>query len=460
MKNLENKRILLIISGGVAAYKALELIRLIKKRNGAVRCILTQGGSQFITPLSVSSISGEETYTDLWSLKDETEMGHIRLSRESDLIVVAPASANMIAKLAWGLADDLAAATLLAANKPILIAPAMNHKMWDNPATKDNIAKLKQRGILQVGPNAGDMACNETGMGRMAEPEEILAVIEKTLKSSLSPVGRGRSNAVRPGEGQKKRNSLYLKETMADEVFAPHPHPLPTGERGLKGLTALVTAGPTYEPIDPVRFIGNHSSGKQGFAIAEALAAAGVKVTLITGPTSLTEEGSLSPFGLDYVKLIHVTTAAEMLRACEKALPADIAIFAAAVSDWTPAAPQNRKIKKTGKTPAIKLKENPDILKTIAAHKKRPKLVIGFAAETENVLKNAKEKLIRKRCDWILANNVSKDVFGADENHVWLVTRNGAEEWKRQSKKDIAQKLVAQIATHFAKRKSCPEAAE
>jgi phosphopantothenoylcysteine decarboxylase/phosphopantothenate--cysteine ligase len=404
-RTLENKNILLVISGGIAAYKSLELIRLIRKSGGTVRCILTSGGAQFITPLSVSSLSENETYTDLFSLKDETEMGHIRLSREADLIVVAPASANMIAKLN-GIADDLASTALLAANKQILLAPAMNHKMWNNAATQDNLEKLKSRGFKFVGPVEGDMACNEFGMGRMAEPEEILRSIF----------------------------SFFF-------------------EQPLIGKTAIVTSGPTFEPIDPVRFIGNRSSGKQGHAIAQALLESGASVTLISGPVN-----EKPPAG---VKLIEIETANEMLAAVEKSLPADIFIGAAAVSDWSPA-PSAQKIKKQpGKpAPAINLRENPDILKTMANHQKRPALVVGFAAETENLLENAKSKLKSKDCDWIIANNVSENLFGSDENQVYLVTSTSTDEWKKQGKRAVAQKLAAKIGEHFTNVRKFKEAAE
>jgi phosphopantothenoylcysteine decarboxylase/phosphopantothenate--cysteine ligase len=406
-KTLENKSVLLVISGGIAAYKSLELIRLIRKSGGNVRCILTSGGAQFITPLSVSSLSENETYTDLFSLKDETEMGHIRLSREADLIVVAPASANMIAKLANGIADDLASTALLAANKQILLAPAMNHEMWNAAATQDNLTKLKQRGFKFVGPVEGDMACNEFGMGRMAEPEQI------------------------------------LKDIFA--FFFEQP---------LKGKTAIVTSGPTYEPIDPVRFIGNRSSGKQGHAIAQALFEAGASVTLISGPTQ-----EKAPAG---VKLIEIETAVEMLAAVEKSLPADIFVGAAAVSDWTPAAPAAQKIKKqSGKSaPALSLKENPDILKTVSNHKKRPGLVVGFAAETENLLENAKTKLKTKNCDWILANNVSENLFGSEENQVYLITSKSTDKWEKQGKRAVARTLASKIGEYLSHDRKFKEAAE
>ncbi|MCB9991232.1 MAG: bifunctional phosphopantothenoylcysteine decarboxylase/phosphopantothenate--cysteine ligase CoaBC [Rhodospirillales bacterium] len=419
MQDLTGKTILLVISGGIAAYKSLELIRLIRKAGGRVRCILTKGGAQFITPLSVAALSEEPVYEDLFSLKDETEMGHIRLSREADLILVAPASANMIAKMAHGMADSLAAATLLATNKPVMIAPAMNQMMWANPATQANIETLATRGITLIGPTSGDMACGETGLGRMAEPEEILGAVMGFFYQS----------------------------------------------KPLSGLSALVTSGPTYEPLDPVRFIGNRSSGKQGHAIAASLAAQGADVTLVTGPVSLPD-----PQG---VKTVHVETAVEMLDACRQALPADIAICAAAVSDWSAAAVLSQKIKKRGdrQPPDIKLKENPDILAALAglATPKRPKLVIGFAAETENLIEAAAEKRRNKGCDWIIANQVGpaddgmEKVFGRDENHVYLITDQTTEEWQKTSKQAIADKLADYIARWFTETRQtqpAPMAAE
>jgi len=415
MDALTGRNILLVISGGIAAYKSLELIRLIRKAGGTVRCILTKGGEQFVTPLSVASLSENPVYTDLWSLKDETEMGHIRLSREADLIVVAPASANMIAKIAHGMADDLASTTLLASDKPILIAPAMNHMMWQNPATQANIKILQSRGIPRVGPCHGDMACGETGEGRMAEPEEIFEAIITALSTASAASGKD-----------------------------------------LAGFTALVTSGPTYEPLDPVRFIGNRSSGKQGHAIAAALAERGAKVTLITGPVALAD-----PSG---VKTIHVETAVEMLDACRKALPTDIAVCAAAVSDWSAITVLTHKIKKRGDRvpPDIKLKENPDILAAIShTIKNRPKLIVGFAAETENLVEAAKEKRSGKGCDWIVANLVSEgQVFGADDNHVYLITESGAEEWQKAGKAEVARKLAQRIAEKFAETKTAIMAAE
>lgn len=394
MSSLPNKNILLVISGGIAAYKSLELIRLLRKSGVSVRCILTKGGEQFITPLSVASLSGQQCYTDLFSLKDETEMGHIQLSRDADLLVVAPASADLLARMAQGRSDDLAATTILATDKPVLVAPAMNVRMWNHAATQDNMKLLEQRGIIRVGPDDGEMACGEYGPGRMAEPETILSAIEKFFSAN----------------------------------------------KPLAGRSALVTSGPTYEPIDPVRFIGNRSSGKQGHAIAIALADLGADVTLVTGPVALPD-----PSG---IKTIHVETAAEMLAACHAALPADIAICAAAVADWAPETALDQKIKKRGdKNPSdLKLKENADILATLSKGANRPTLVIGFAAETENLLDAAKSKLKSKGCDWIIANDVSTGVFGADQNTVILVTANNSEEWEKAAKDEIARKLAQRIA--------------
>ena len=396
MSSLSNKRILLIISGGIAAYKSLELIRLLRKSGASVRCILTQGGQQFITPLSVASLSGQQCYTDLFSLKDETEMGHIKLSRDADLIVVAPASADLLARMAHGHSDDLAATTLLATDKSVLVAPAMNVRMWEHAATQDNMKLLEQRGILRVGPDDGEMACGEYGPGRMAEPESILAAIEKYFSAN----------------------------------------------KPLAGHSALVTSGPTYEPIDPVRFIGNRSSGKQGHAIAIALADLGADVTLVTGPVALPD-----PSG---VNTIHIETAAEMLAACQSALPVDIVICAAAVADWSPETALNKKIKKSSdkNPPDLKLKENTDILATLSKGPNRPRLVIGFAAETQNLLDAAQSKLKSKGCDWIIANDVSEGVFGADENTVTLVTASNTEEWEKAGKDEIARKL-AQLIVGF-----------
>ncbi|MCB1652125.1 MAG: bifunctional phosphopantothenoylcysteine decarboxylase/phosphopantothenate--cysteine ligase CoaBC [Alphaproteobacteria bacterium] len=412
-QNLKDLSILLVISGGIAAYKSLELIRLLKKDGAKVRCILTEGGSHFVTPLSVSALCEEPVYTDLWSLKDETEMGHIRLSREADLIVVAPASANIIAQMAHGLAQDLASTMLLAANKPILIAPAMNHAMWVNDATCTNVNSLKNRGIKFAGPEEGDMACGEHGPGRMSEPGTIFDRIKGLLDEGMT---------------------------------GDSPHPLITSSPHLKSLRALVTSGPTYESLDPVRFIGNRSSGKQGHAIAQALADFGADVTLVSGPTALPD-----PFG---VRTIRVETAQEMLAACEAALPCDIAVCAAAVSDWRASAPAEQKIKKDaeGTIPQLSLKENPDILYILSHHAQRPALVAGFAAETQGVLEHAKGKLARKGCDWILANQVGGDdkkVFGEDENHVYFISAKTTDDWGAMSKSAVGERLTQAIADYF-----------
>jgi phosphopantothenoylcysteine decarboxylase/phosphopantothenate--cysteine ligase len=398
---LAGKRILLVISGGIAAYKSLELIRRLRERGALVRAILTKGGAQFVTPLSVAALSESKVYQDLFSLTDESEMGHIRLSRESDLIVVAPASADLLAKLAHGMADDLASTTLLAADKPILIAPAMNMMMWAHPATQANIATLKTRGLRQIGPESGDLACGEVGGGRMAEPMEILAAIESYFDA----------------------------------------------EAPLSGRRALVTSGPTIEPLDPVRFIANRSSGKQGHAIAAALARRGAATVLVTGPTA-----EPNPAG---VQVQRIETAEEMLAACRAALPADIAVCAAAVADFRPAKVAVQKIKKGTTDPApIQLTRNPDILATLSAPgNARPRIVVGFAAETEDLIANAKKKLAAKGCDLILANDVStgSDTFGGAENTVHLVAADGVESWPRLSKQEVAERLADTIERRLAR---------
>lgn len=394
---LRDKRILLIISGGIAAYKSLDLIRRLRERGAAVRCVLTKGGAQFVTPLSVSTLSRDKVFGDLWSLTDESEIGHIRLARDCDLVVVAPATADILARMATGLADDLATTVLLATDKPILVAPAMNYVMWDHPATQDNLEKLAARGVHRVGPADGALAEGETGLGRMSEPMEILAAIEGLLG----------------------------------------------GERPLEGRRVLVTSGPTYEPIDPVRFIGNRSSGKQGHAIAAALASLGADTLLVTGPTKLADPAN--------VRVTHVETAEQMLAACTGLLPVDVAVCAAAVSDWKAAEPRNRKIKKNGSPPALSLTENPDILATLSKGKKRPRLVVGFAAETEDVIANAVAKRKKKGCDWIVANDVSTgtNTFGGDTNTVHVVDARGAETWPELRKSEVAQRLARRIASHL-----------
>ncbi|MGC2043665.1 MAG: bifunctional phosphopantothenoylcysteine decarboxylase/phosphopantothenate--cysteine ligase CoaBC [Pseudolabrys sp.] len=394
------KRVLLVIGGGIAAYKSLDLIRRLRERGISVRCILTKAAEQFVTPLSASALLGERVFTDLFDLSGEFDVGHIRLARETDLIVVAPATADLMAKLAGGHADDLATTVLLATTAKILLAPAMNPRMWANKATQRNLAQLIAEGIALVGPNEGEMAeAHERGLGRMAEPLEIASAIEK----------------------------LLLAETV----------------QLLQGRRVLVTSGPTHEPIDPVRYIANRSSGKQGHAIAEAAAAAGADVTLVSGPVNVPD-----PAG---VKVIKVETAREMLRAVEHALPMDVAIFAAAVADWRVANAGEQKLKKQPgeATPDLSLVENPDILATVAKRKtQRPRLVIGFAAETENVTANAKAKLASKGCDWILANDVSPQsgVMGGDRNTITLVRASGVEAWKPQTKDEVAATLITRIA--------------
>jgi phosphopantothenoylcysteine decarboxylase / phosphopantothenate---cysteine ligase len=393
----------LIIGGGIAAYKALDLIRRLKERHIRVRCVLTKAAQQFVTPLAASALSNERCYTDLFDPENEFDAGHIRLARDCDLIVVAPATADLMAKMAQGHADDLATAILIAANRPILLAPAMNPLMWNNAATRRNVAQLERDGVSMIGPNAGEMAeAGEAGVGRMAEPLEIASAAERFLR--------------------------------------------PSQPRPLAGKRILITAGPTHEPIDPVRYIANRSSGKQGFAIAAAAQAAGADVTLISGPVDLGD-----PPG---VTVKHVESAREMLHRVEAALPVDIAIFAAAVADWRVANEGEQKLKKTAAAmPPLQLVENPDILATISRlHDKRPALVIGFAAETENLIDNAKAKLARKGCDWIVANDVSPatGVMGGDRNTVHLLTRdaNGinVDSWPVMTKEQVAAALVARIA--------------
>jgi phosphopantothenoylcysteine decarboxylase / phosphopantothenate---cysteine ligase len=398
------QRILLIIGGGIAAYKALDLIRRLKERGLAVRCILTKAAQEFITPLSAGALSGERVFTDLFDPGSEFDVGHIRLAREADLVVVAPATADLMAKLAGGHADDLASAVLIATDRTVLLAPAMNPHMWEHKATRRNLARLIDDGVALVGPNAGEMAeAGEAGVGRMAEPLEIAAAV-------VSLIGHAE------------------------------------GEGALKGKRVIVTSGPTHEPIDPVRYIANRSSGKQGHAIAAAAAAAGADVTLVSGPVNLPD-----PPGVSVVK---VKTAQDMLAAVTKALPADVAVFAAAVADWRLAKPHANKIKKrAGESPKLALTENPDILATVAHEaRKRPRLVIGFAAETDHIIEHAKAKLARKGCDWILANDVSAEsgVMGGDRNTVHLVSAQGVESWPPQSKEEVARALVVRIAETLA----------
>ena len=395
---LDGKRVLLIIAGGIAAYKSLELIRRLREKGCAVRCILTRAGAEFVTPLSVAALSGDKVYSDLFSLTDEAEMGHIELSRSADLVVVAPATADILAKMARGAADDLASTALLATDKPVMAAPAMNVRMWEHAATRENVATLAERGIVLIGPDEGDMACGEYGPGRMAEPADILAAIER----HFADAGR------------------------------------------LAGRRALVTSGPTFEPIDPVRYIANRSSGKQGHAVAAVLAAMGADTVLVTGPSA-----ERDPPG---VAVVRIETAEAMLEACRQALPVDLAVCAAAVADWRPARVAARKVKKNGKPPAIELAENPDILATLSASgNARPRLVVGFAAETDDLEKNARAKLAKKGCDWIVANDVSPGTgaMGGEYNTVKLVTEAGIEDWPTLPKSEVARRLAHRIAEFF-----------
>jgi len=395
---LQGKRILLIISGGIAAFKSLDLIRRLREKGAVVRCVLTAGGERFVTPLSVAALSEDRVYQDIFSLTDEAEMGHIRLSRDADLILVAPATADILARMAGGLANDLATTVLLATDKPVMVVPAMNVRMWEHAATVANLATLAARGVTAIGPVEGDMACGEYGFGRMSEVPDIVA------------------------------------------AAAGH-----FGDAPLAGRAALVTSGPTHEAIDPVRYIANRSSGKQGHAIAAALAQAGARTVLVSGPTALA-----GPAG---VTTIRVESAQEMLAACEQALPTDIAVCAAAVSDWRVQAAANQKLKKNdGGPPVLEFIENPDILRTLAAAGgRRPSLVVGFAAETENIVENARKKRIAKNCDWMLANDVSpgSGTFGGDTNTIHLIDGAGEESWPAMTKQRVAERLVVRVAAFF-----------
>jgi phosphopantothenoylcysteine decarboxylase/phosphopantothenate--cysteine ligase len=407
------QRILLIIGGGIAAYKCLDLVRRLRERGCIVRTIMTKAAQEFITPLAVGALTNERVFTDLFNLDDEREIGHIRLARDTDLIVVAPATADLLAKMAGGHANDLATSVLLATDKPVLVAPAMNPRMWLNKATQRNVAQLKADGIYFAGPAIGEMAeRGEAGPGRLVEVADLIGKIEGLLNGPL-------------------------------ETAKP-----------LSGRRVLVTSGPTHEPVDPVRYLANRSSGKQGYALAVVAAKLGADVTLVSGPVTLPDPPGVS--------VVRVVTAAEMLEAVTRALPADIAIFAAAVADWRVAKPKSEKLKKSANAepPALKLAENPDILKTIAQRSKdRPGLVIGFAAETETVIAHAKKKLKSKGADWIVANDVSPEtgVMGGDRNTVHIVTRDGVEDWPEMSKDGVAEKLIARAAAHIARRAAAAE---
>ncbi|MDX2144314.1 MAG: bifunctional phosphopantothenoylcysteine decarboxylase/phosphopantothenate--cysteine ligase CoaBC [Rhodospirillaceae bacterium] len=399
---LDNKRILLIVAGGIAAVKVPDLIRRLRERGASVRCVLTKGGAQFVTPLSLAALSGQKIYQDLFSLMDESDMGHIRLSREADIVLVAPATADIMAKMAAGIADDLATTALMATDKPVMIAPSMNVMMWTHPATQANLETLKARGVAVVGPGAGDLACGEVGDGRLAEVPDIIAALSRFF--------------------QKGRE-----------------------EGALARLRMLVTSGPTHEAIDPVRYIANRSSGKQGHAIAAALAQLGAQVTLVSGPTAEADP--------DGVQVVRVETAAQMLKACRAALPYEVVVCAAAVADWHVADASVTKIKKSGAPPRINLAPNPDILATLAQPSpSRPRLVIGFAAETGDVIEKAKIKRAEKNCDWIIANDVSPGTgaFGGESNTVHVVTAEGVDSWPTMKKRAVAERLAERIAAHVA----------
>ncbi|WP_420481934.1 bifunctional phosphopantothenoylcysteine decarboxylase/phosphopantothenate--cysteine ligase CoaBC [Croceicoccus gelatinilyticus] len=405
------KKILLIVGGGIAAYKACELVRLIRKDGGEVTCVLTEGGSKFVTAMTLAALSENPVHTTLWDLKNEAEMGHIQLSREADLVVVCPATADLLARMAQGVADDMATTLLLATDKPVMAVPAMNVKMWEHPATRRNVARLREDGVTVMEPDEGAMACGEYGPGRLPEPEAIMAAI---------------------------RNFGGIDPLAGQPDFAGETH------RDLYGKHVLVTAGPTHEPIDPVRYIANRSSGKQGFAIAAAAAAAGARVTLVAGPVNLE-----TPQGVDRVD---VESAREMLAAVEAALPADVAVMVAAVADWRAADAAQQKIKKdgSGTVPPLALAENPDILATLAKSPQRPGLLVGFAAETENVVAHASAKRERKGADWIVANDVSGDVMGGDANTVHIVTKDGTTSLETMPKARVAAALIDRIADEIA----------
>ena len=396
MSATPGKRILLVVGGGIAAYKSPLLVRALARRGVGARCILTRGGANFTTALTLGAVSGDKVYSDLFDLTDEAEMGHIELSRSSELVVVAPATANLMAKVAHGIADDLATTCILATDTPVVMAPAMNVRMWESAATQANLEVLKSRGIGMLGPDEGGMACGEYGFGRMSEPEAMADAIAARLRT----------------------------------------------KQDLAGRKVVVTAGPTREALDPVRYVSNRSSGKQGYAVAEALAARGAEVVLVSGPTALPTPAA--------VRRVQVVSARDMLRAVEREMPADVFIGVAAVADWGVESPAGAKIKKSEHgAPSIPWAENPDILQTVAAHGARPGLVVGFAAETDRVMEHARAKLARKGCDWVLANDVSSGVFGEDNNQLTLVHSGGEEAWPEMSKREAAERLARRIAEHF-----------
>jgi phosphopantothenoylcysteine decarboxylase / phosphopantothenate---cysteine ligase len=423
---MASKRVLLIVTGGIAAYKALELVRLLKRQGISVRAVMTQSATEFVTPLSMGVMTEDQVYGDMFDLKEEREIGHIQLSRQADLIVICPATANILAKMAAGISDDLATTILLATDKPVLAVPAMNVRMWNHPATQRNLKQLREDGISVMDPDEGAMACGEFGPGRLPEPPDVAARICAMLNHSFdSALTSGRAPTTIP-------KALEAQPDFAEEVHRP-----------LFGKRVLVTAGPTYEAIDPVRYIANRSSGRQGFAIAQAAAEMGAEVTLVAGPVHL-----VTPPG---VIRIDVETALEMQAEVENALPADVAILVAAVADWRAADVTQQKIKKDGKAiPLLALTENPDILATLAKHEERPKLLIGFAAETEKIVEHAQAKLAKKGCDWIVANDVSGDVMGGENNAFHVVTKDGVESWPEAPKDVIARKLMEKVANEIA----------
>jgi len=438
---VKQQRILLVIGGGIAAYKCLDLIRRLRDEGASVRAVMTRAATQFVTPLSVGALTNEKVFTDLFDLDDEREIGHIRLSREADLIIVAPATADLLAKMAGGHADDLASTILLATDKPVLAAPAMNPRMWLKPATRRNVAQLEADGVRFVGPNVGAMAeRDESGAGRLAEVPEIIAASKEILNETHRVYAEHREIPTSEGD------------IRVEGAAAPHAIPALHASGPLAGRHVLVTSGPTYEPIDPVRYIANRSSGKQGHAIAKVAAAFGARVTLVTGPVVLPD-----PPG---ARVVHVETAAEMLHAVERSLPADVAVFAAAVADWRPAIAPRQKMKKSGGDRALELVENPDILATVAnASARRPALVIGFAAETGDVIAYAALKLQSKGADWIVANNVSPEwgVLGGDSNTVHFVTGGGTQDWPPMSKDEVAQRLMLRAAEHLRRTATAAE---
>ena len=448
---MNTSRILLIIGGGIAAYKSIELVRLLRKSGYVLRCVLTRAGEQFVTPLTLAALSENKVYTNLFDLKDEVEMGHIQLSREADLVVVAPATADLLAKMAAGIADDLATTLLLATDKPVLAAPAMNVRMWLHPATQRNVVTLRGDGVTVLDPDEGEMACGEFGPGRLPEPAAIFAVIEAALSSPL-PLAGG------VGGGPVASSVLPLDDSGPSDMPSPSPSReregdlrgqpdfAPENHRPLYGRRILITAGPTHEPIDPVRYIANRSSGKQGFAIAAAAAEAGAEVLLIAGPVELP-----TPPG---VIRVDVETAVDMAEEVRQGLPVDAAIMVAAVADWRAADTATQKLKKdgSGAVPPLALAENPDILAGVARSPDRPPLLIGFAAETNDVIAHAEAKLAKKGCDWIVANDVAADPMGGESNRVHIVSKNGIDSWDRLPKAVVARKLMEKIADELDAR--------